>query len=213
MSDTLLVLLLLKLGDGDMAYLEAKRIKSNLYTAKALALKGDTNEAIMLLSGENCREKRYKLVLSVARFMQNTAYEILSDSTCFSEEDKVLVDAHFLRFSEHPLSDTLKRMIPKLLNPSLALILSLIPGMGMVYAGKYWHGIKTFLANVVGIGGIVYSIKKKHYVDAAVWYFFWENRFYFGSFQNTLKAVWEENTDRLKPYFEYIENRLEGGIR
>ena len=213
MSDTLLVLTLLRLGDGEMAYLEAKRTKNNLYTAKALALKGDTNEAIMLLTGETCDEKRYKLVLTVAKFMQNTAYELLNDSTCFSEEDKVLVDAHFLRFGDHPLSDTLRGMLPKLLNPSLALVISLIPGMGMVYAGRPWQGIKTFLANVVGIGGIVYSIKNKHYVDAAVWYFFWENRFYFGGFQNTLEAVWEENTERLRPYFEYIQKRLEGGVR
>ncbi len=213
MSDTLLVINLLSLGDWWGAYLESKRIGSDYYMAKSLILKGDTSEAIILLSEDTtCKAKRLRLSLVLSKFLMESAYDILKDSTCFTEDDKTLTDAYFLNFNEDdPLSDSLRKRLPKLLNPSTALILNIIPGLGMVYSGKPWNGIKTVLANIIGIGGIVYSIKKKHYVDAGIWYFFWENRFYFGSFQNTLEYVWEENRRRLRPYFEYIRMRIEKG--
>ncbi len=105
----------------------------------------------------------------------------------------------------------MKSILPNLLNPSFALIANTIPGFGMLYAGKPVKALKTLIANIIGIYGTLYSIKNSHYVDAFLWVFFWENRFYFGSFQNTLEDVWEENAKRLKPYFYYIRKRLEKG--
>jgi len=212
MGDTLLVLALLSLGDGDAAQIEALRLRSNYLYAKALALSGDTLRAInVLVQEKGCRAKRYRLVLMLGKFYLDGATELLGDTVCFGERDVILYNAYVLNFLEDPLSDTLRSMVPSLLDPGKAILYNLVPGMGLVYAGRPWQGIKTFLANAVGIGGITYSIRKKRYVDAAVWYIFWEGRFLTGSFQNTIKAVWDENRRRLRPYFRKILQMIEEG--
>ncbi len=212
MGDTLLVLTLLSLGDGDAAQVEALRVKSNYLYAKALALSGDTLRAInVLLQEEGCRAKRYRLVLMLGKFYLDGATELLEDTVCFGHRDIILYNAYVLNFLDDPLSDSLRSMLPPLLDPGKAILYNLVPGMGLVYAGRPWQGIKTFLANVVGIAGITYSIKNKRYVDAAVWYVFWEGRFLTGSFQNSISAVWNENRRRLKPYFRKILHMIEEG--
>jgi len=212
LGDSLLVLTLLWVGDGRSAQLEALRINDSLLYARALAQDGDTLGAINVLARlDGCEAKRYLLVLKMAKFYLESAGEMLKDTTCFSERDVVLYRAYMLDFPRHPLADSLKALLPPLLDPQKALLINLIPGAGLAYAGRPWQGLKTFAAVAVGFAGITYSLKKRHYVDAAIWYFFWENRFLIGSFQNTLSAVWEENRRRLRPYFAEILRRLEEG--
>ncbi len=70
MSDTLLILNLLSVGDWQGAYVEALRLKNGYFMAKSVALKGDTSKAIMILSdAKTCREKRFKLALAVSKFL------------------------------------------------------------------------------------------------------------------------------------------------
>jgi hypothetical protein len=210
LTDSVLVLTLLAIGDGELAYLEAKRIKNNLYVAKALALKGDTSSAIMSLSDGDCKQKRYKLVLMLSRFMRESSINLVQDTSCFSDRDRALVRAHFFDFDSSPLSDSLISRLPKLINPSTCIILNFIPGLGLACAGKPIQALKTFLANLLGIGGMVYSIRRGYYVDAFVWYYFWEGRFFWGSFQNVLESTLDENQRRLRPYFEYIREQIGG---
>ena len=210
MSDSILVLTLLSIGDGDMAYLEARRINNKLYVSKALALKGDTSSAIMELSEEECDQKRYKLILTLSRFMMQSSLSLVQDTFCFSDRDRTLVNAYFFKFDGTPLSDSLRFRLPKLINPSFCLVLNFLPGLGLACAGRPFQALKTFMANVVGIAGISYSIKRGYHVDAFVWYYFWENRFFWGSFQNVVKFALEENQRRLRPYFDYIKSELGG---
>ncbi len=208
----MLVMALLGVGDGEAAQVEALRVGSPYLYAKALALSGDTLKAINVLSQEGgCRAKRYRLVLMMAKFYLTGAGEILKDTVCFGNRDVVLYNAYALVFLDDPLADSLRRLLPPLLDPGKALLINLIPGLGLIYAGRPWQGIKTLAANVVGIAGMTYSIRNRHYVDAAVWYVFWENRFLTGSFQNTLTAVWDENRRRLRPYFRRILRMIEEG--
>lgn|GEM_PF-1092527 len=210
MSDSLLVLTLLSIGDGKLAYLEAKRIRNNLFVAKALALEGDTSSAIMVLSDEDCKQKRYKLILSLSRFLIETSMKLVQDSSCFSDRDRTLVKAYFFEFDDTPLSDSLNSRIPKLINPSVCLVLNFIPGLGLACAGRPFQAFKTFLANLIGIGGIAYSLRRGYYVDAFVWYYYWENRFFWGSFRNVMDFAFDENRRRLRPYFEYIKFQIGG---
>ncbi len=210
LSDSILVLTLLSIGDGDLAYLEAKRLKNNFYIAKALVLKGDTTSAIMALSDKDCEQKRYKLILMLSRFAMESSINLVQDTICFSDRDRKLVNAYFFRFDDSPLSDSLISRLPKLINPSFCIILNMLPGLGLFCAGRPIEAIKTILANSVGIGGILYSIKNRYYVDAFVWYYFWEGRFLWGSFQNVLRFALEENQRRLRSYFEYIISQIGG---
>ncbi|NPB02815.1 MAG: hypothetical protein GXO39_00135 [Thermotogae bacterium] len=207
-----MVISLLSLGDPKGAQVEALRLGNSYLYAKALAAGGDTLGAInVLMRLKDCKAKRYMMVLSLAKFYLETTEDLLKDSLCFTGRDRILFRAYTLNFTDDPLSDSLKAILPPLLDPSKALLFNLIPGGGLLYTGKPWQGLKTFLAVSVGLAGITYSIKKKHYVDAIIWYLFWENRFLMGSFQNTLSSVWEENRRRLKPYFERILKMLEEG--
>ncbi len=211
-GDTLLILSLLSVGDGDAAQVEALRVGSPYLYARALALSGDTLSAINVLSRqEGCEAKRYRLVLMMGKFYLEGARELLTDTTCFTYRDVVLYNAYILNFLDHPLSDSLREEVPSLLDPKKAILFNLIPGMGLVYAGRPWQGVKTLLAVSIGFAGITYAIKRRHYADAVIWYAFWENRFLTGSFQNSLKAVWDENRRRLRPYFQRILRMIEEG--
>ena len=211
-GDTLLVLSLLRVGDGNAAQVEALRVGSPYLYARALALSGDTLKAINVLSREEgCRAKRYRMVLMMGKFYLDGAGELLKDTMCFTYKDVVLYNAYVLNFLAHPLADSLQKEVPPLLDPKKALLFNLVPGMGLVYAGRPWQGVKTLLAVSLGFAGMTYAIKKHHYADAVIWYVFWENRFLTGSFQNSLKAVWDENRRRLKPYFRKILRMIEEG--
>ncbi len=211
-GDTLLVLYLLGVGDGKAAQIEALRVGSTYLYARALALSGDTLSAINVLSREGgCKAKRYRLVLMLGKFYLDGARELLKDTVCFTHRDVVLYNAYLLNFLPHPLADSLREEVPPLLDPKRAILFNIVPGMGLVYAGRPWQGVKTLLAVSLGFAGMTYAIRKRHYADAVVWYVFWENRFLTGSFQNSLRAVWDENRRRLKPYFRKVLRMIEEG--
>ncbi len=212
LADTLLVLKLLSLGDGQGALIEAKRVGHTFYYAKALALKGDTLKAINFLARlQDCRAKRYRLVLLMAKFYLEGAEDLLRDTSCFTYRDQILFSAYTLRFVGGPLSDSLKAQMPNLLDPSKAMVFNILPGAGLIYAGQTWKGIKTCAAVGIGCAGITYALRNRHYADACVWVLFWQNRFLTGSYQNTLEAVWQENRRRLQPYFQKILRMIEEG--
>ena len=79
-------------------------------------------------------------------------------------------------------------------NPFIAILLSsIIPGSGEISSGHYWTGIASFLVNATSIAGIVYSINKKNYLDAALILSIFFNRFYLGSRQNAYDFAIEYN--------------------
>ena len=78
---------------------------------------------------------------------------------------------------------TLQRLPKK--NPTLSTLFStIIPGTGEIYCNRYRIGISALVANALTVGGIVYSIKNKKYVDAVLIFSFLFHRFYFGSQRN-----------------------------
>ncbi len=76
------------------------------------------------------------------------------------------------------------KQLPKR-NPSLSAVLStILPGSGEIYCGRYRIGLSALLAHGLCIGGIVYTIKTKKYLDAVLIFSFLFPRFYFGSQRN-----------------------------
>ncbi len=79
-------------------------------------------------------------------------------------------------------------------NPFIAILLSsIIPGTGEIYCGHYWTGFASFLVNAASVAGIVLSVKKENYVDAALILSIFFNRFYLGSRQNAYDFATEYN--------------------
>ncbi|MDH5187184.1 MAG: hypothetical protein OEW70_09000 [candidate division WOR-3 bacterium] len=89
-------------------------------------------------------------------------------------------------------------------DPFIAMLLSsIVPGSGEIYSGHYWTGIASFLVNAASIAGFVYSINQKNYLDAALIFSIFFNRFYLGSRQNAYDFAVEYNE---KLYKEKIRN-------
>lgn len=70
-------------------------------------------------------------------------------------------------------------------NPSLAALLStIVPGTGELYAGRFRIGASALVVNALTVGGVVYTVAHKKYVDAVLIFSFLFPRFYFGSQRN-----------------------------
>ncbi|GEM_PF-3689475 len=54
-------------------------------------------------------------------------------------------------------------------NPNIALGLSIIPGIGILYAGKPLEGTATFIAGAASVYTGYQWIEKKDYLDAGLW--------------------------------------------
>lgn len=129
----------------------------------------------------------------------------LSDMLLFSQDDNEKKELYrlsgFLNLFEHNLAgaignfalagsdsllkatEALKRLPQK--DPTLSGVLStIVPGSGEIYCGRYRIGISAFIANALCVGGIVWTIKNKKYLDAILIFNFLFKRFYFGSQRN-----------------------------
>ncbi|MEO0108381.1 MAG: hypothetical protein ABIK62_04335 [candidate division WOR-3 bacterium] len=79
-------------------------------------------------------------------------------------------------------------------DPELASMMSgFIPGLGEVYAGDVKVGIRSFAANALVFGAVLYSLAGRHYVDAALLVTVLGGRFYFGSQQQARDLAEESN--------------------
>lgn len=83
-------------------------------------------------------------------------------------------------------------------NPVLASCLSIIPGLGQLYAGDVKDSINAFLLNGSLIGISAYSLFTGGYVDFALLEMKPTVRFYKGNFYNAKKKSYEFNDQKIK---------------
>lgn len=81
-------------------------------------------------------------------------------------------------------------------SPTVAAFLSLIPGMGFVYSGKYGAGLGSALMNISYLLGIVRDIRHRSYLSAGVMGILWLN-IYIGGIRGSMMwaEAWNEDME------------------
>ncbi len=87
-------------------------------------------------------------------------------------------------------------------SPVLGGILSLIPGLGHVYAGMYMDGIRSFLFNTAFTGLTLYTLKNREYIFSAIFGVI-ESVLYLSNIYGGINAVNHTNSSF------YLKNRDE----
>ncbi len=80
-------------------------------------------------------------------------------------------------------------------SPALAHFLSLIPGLGELYTGRFKEGAMAFSVNSIVFYFFVKAITRKNFVDAGLIYIFLLPRFYLGSMANAYRFAIEKNME------------------
>lgn len=99
----------------------------------------------------------------------------------------------------------------KLKNPKVAAGLSLIPGLGQIYADDFSDGINAFLLNGSLIALSAYSLINLHFIEFSFFEFNPLYRFYRGNFYNAQKDSYEYNkkkTDKIKNEMQLLLKSL-----
>lgn len=96
----------------------------------------------------------------------------------------------------------------KLKNPATARWLSLLPGLGEVYAGKPLFGLWAFLVNAGDTYLVISNILAGRYVDAILTYTFLWQRFYSGSMANASRFAYEWNDRRIAEVLDPIREKF-----
>lgn len=115
------------------------------------------------------------------------------------ERDLSRAAAHYAQSGDSLRSEQVRALARRQLkSPHLAeLMSSVIPGTGELYAGNIRLGITAILVQGTVTAGIVYSLKQKYYLDAALLFSLLWTRFYIGSRTNARRLT-EEYNDRLR---------------
>ncbi len=94
-------------------------------------------------------------------------------------------------------------------SPRLGRNLSIIiPGLGQVYAGRYWNGIGAFVINSALIYSTAHSVQSENWLDAALIAGLLFHRFYMGNIYNAEKFCFEFNESVDKRLFESIRRKV-----
>lgn len=94
-------------------------------------------------------------------------------------------------------------------SPRLGRNLSIIlPGLGQVYAGRYWNGIGAFVINSAIIYSTAHSVQSENWLDAALIAGLLFHRFYMGNIYNAEKFCHEFNESADKRLFETIRGKV-----
>lgn len=95
----------------------------------------------------------------------------------------------------------------KFKNPYTAWFLSLLPGLGEIYAGKPIWGLWAFLVNAGTTYLMLSNLLTKHYLDAFLIYTFLWQRFYSGSQANAFRFAKEYNENKFLKTVSQIQEK------